>query len=370
MGSSRRSAMTACGVLGVLDEGVVGGRSSCSSVRRRSSASSMSSDQRSRSSRSSGATPSMSPIMISGSGAAMSHTKSHSPRSHTASMISSQTVADLVLAARAPGAGVKPRFTSLRRCQCSGSSMSIIIGIGPGVGPDAAGVRERRRVLRHGADVVVAGDAPHPAVPVDGSVLAHPGQLGVRVRDPRTRRSRSRCQGESGGSAMRRTSHDLTDRHILAGVSDEDLAAGHCWPTDAPRPAGRAARPGHHLRARGRGPAGRADRRAAPRPDRHRRASTGSRSSSRWASTSACSRPTTAATAVACAPGAGSGWPTAPTTSPRCSTCSASSRPSSVGYSMGGPVAQLLWKRHPREGRRPRDLRHRRPVRAGRPRAH
>ncbi len=36
-----------------------------------------------RSSRSSGATPSASPIMISGRGAAMSHTKSQAPRSHT-----------------------------------------------------------------------------------------------------------------------------------------------------------------------------------------------------------------------------------------------------------------------------------------------
>ena len=103
----------------------------CSSVALPLSALSMSSDQRSRSSRSSGATPSMSPIMIIGSGAAMSQTKSHSPRSHTASMIASHDVADLRSSLSRTRRGVKPRFTSLRRFQCSGSSMSIIIGIGP-----------------------------------------------------------------------------------------------------------------------------------------------------------------------------------------------------------------------------------------------
>ena len=91
---------------------------------------SMSSDQRSRSRRSSGATPSMSPIMIIGSMAATSLTRSHSPCSQTESMISSQAWRTLSVSSRTRR-GVKPRLTSLRRLQCSGSSMSIIIGSGP-----------------------------------------------------------------------------------------------------------------------------------------------------------------------------------------------------------------------------------------------
>ena len=58
-------------------------------------------------------------------------TKSHSPRSQTGSMIASHDCRGSRPRCRAPGCGVKPRFTSLRRFQCSGSSMSIIIGIGP-----------------------------------------------------------------------------------------------------------------------------------------------------------------------------------------------------------------------------------------------
>ena len=67
--------------------------------------------------------------MIIGSGAATSLTKSHSPRSHTASMISSQPARTSVSLSRTRR-GVKPLFTSFRRCRCSGSSMSIIIGSG------------------------------------------------------------------------------------------------------------------------------------------------------------------------------------------------------------------------------------------------
>ena len=87
----------------------------------------MPSDHSSSRVRSSGATPSWSPIMIIGSIAATSVTKSHSPRSITESMISSA-------AARTAGSlprtcfGVKPLFTRRRRRLCSGSSMSIIIG--------------------------------------------------------------------------------------------------------------------------------------------------------------------------------------------------------------------------------------------------
>ena len=103
----------------------------------------MSSDHRSRSSRSSGATPSMSPIMIIGSGAAMSRTKSHSPRSHTASMIASHDVADASLAvAHAPGREALVH-------ELAALPVLRVVHVDhhrdrAGVGTDAAGVRERR----------------------------------------------------------------------------------------------------------------------------------------------------------------------------------------------------------------------------------
>src|SRR6478672_10125653 len=99
-------------------------RSSVPSPRRRSS------DHRSRSSRSSGSTPSASPIMMSGTQAAMSQMKSHSPRSHTSST-SAWTIRWIPGSCSRTRFGVKPLATSLRRLRCSGSSMSIIIGIGP-----------------------------------------------------------------------------------------------------------------------------------------------------------------------------------------------------------------------------------------------
>jgi hypothetical protein len=102
----------------------------CSSVALPLCALTMSSDQRSRSSRSSGATPSMSPISTIGSGAATSRTKSHAPRSQTLSMIASH-LSRISPSRSRTRPGVKPRFTTLRRFQCSGSSMSIIIGMGP-----------------------------------------------------------------------------------------------------------------------------------------------------------------------------------------------------------------------------------------------
>ena len=91
------------------------------------SAFSMSSDQPSRASRSSAATPSMLPITIMGSGAAMSRTKSADPCSHTRSMMASQII-------RMPSSlsrirrGVKPSLTRRRRRTCSGASVSIIMG--------------------------------------------------------------------------------------------------------------------------------------------------------------------------------------------------------------------------------------------------
>ena len=93
----------------------------------------MSSDHRKRSSRSSGATPSMSPIMMSGSGAAMARTKSQLPSAQTLSRMASQTIRSLSSMARTR-LGVKPSETSRRRRTCSGASKSIIIGIGPYLG--------------------------------------------------------------------------------------------------------------------------------------------------------------------------------------------------------------------------------------------
>ena len=52
-----------------------------------------------------------------------------------------------------------------------------------------------------------------------------------------------------------------------------------------------------------------------------------------------------------------SAWRTAPTTSPTLLAASASSRLIAVGYSMGGAVAQLLWRRHPEAVRGPRAVR-------------
>ena len=65
----------------------------------------------------------------SGSGAAMSHTKSHSPRSHTLSMISLQ-ITRIRASCSATRFGVNPWYTSDRRRWCSGLSMLIIIGSG------------------------------------------------------------------------------------------------------------------------------------------------------------------------------------------------------------------------------------------------
>ena len=84
-----------------------------------------SSDHSSSMPRSSGSTPSMSPITAIGSGAAMSRTKSHSPRSQTESIRVSHSVAmDGTLSITR--LRVKPALTSLRRNTCAGSSMSIM----------------------------------------------------------------------------------------------------------------------------------------------------------------------------------------------------------------------------------------------------
>ena len=59
------------------------------------------------------------------------------------------------------------------------------------------------------------------------------------------------------------------------------------------------------------------------------------------------SRPTCAAMLAASAPAGTCVSPTAPMTSRRSWTSSAPGKVIAAGYSMGGPVAQLLWRRHP-----------------------
>ena len=93
--------------------------------------------------RSSGRTPSMSPMTAIGSGAARSQTKSHSPRSHTASINVSHSAS--ILDSRSfTRLRVNPELTSLRRNRCCGSSISIIISTPAG----RVGCRRRWRTAR------------------------------------------------------------------------------------------------------------------------------------------------------------------------------------------------------------------------------
>ena len=85
---------------------------------------------------------------------------------------------------RAPAAGVKPLFTSLRRCRWSGSSMSIIIGSGPWSGRMPPALENTSVLAGHVLDVGVAGDAPDVAVEVHGRLAAHPGEGLVVVAGP------------------------------------------------------------------------------------------------------------------------------------------------------------------------------------------
>ena len=142
-----------------------------------------SSDHFSSSSRSSGSTPSMSPMTAIGNGAAMSRTKSHSPRSQTSSIRVSQSrsIEGTLSITRLR---VNPALTSLRRNRCAGSSMSIMNGM-PGVfRPDAAGVREQLRValgIEH--RLIRRGGGQTVAVTEHRLVRAHPriGRTGTAV---------------------------------------------------------------------------------------------------------------------------------------------------------------------------------------------
>ena len=102
------------------------------------------------------------------------------------------------------------------------------------------------------------------------------------------------------------------------------------------------------------GPPGAPTRRAAARLDGHRRPQLVPLLRRRSASTSASSPSTTAATARGIrsrqdVPARG----LRRRRRRRCPTCSGIDRFIAVGYSMGGPIAQLLWRRHPERGRRP-----------------
>ena len=141
---------------------------------------------------------------------------------------------------------------------------------------------------------------------------------------------------------------NLTDRRSSRGRGASDVGRRPPrWPARSPL-GRRIELPGRgtDLRARGARAPRRSHRGAAARPGRQRRPELVPGLRAAWASTSTWWPPTSGATGGACAPASGSGWPTAPTTSPPCSTSSASPAAIAVGYSMGGPVAQLLWKRH------------------------
>ena len=75
-------------------------------------------------------------IRSRGSGAAMSHTKSHSPCPATRSTMDEQ-IWRMVASCSRTRRGVKPLFTSLRRRVCAGSSIEIIIGSGSPCGRGA-----------------------------------------------------------------------------------------------------------------------------------------------------------------------------------------------------------------------------------------
>ncbi len=72
-------------------------------------------------------------MTASGSGAAMSRTKSQAPCSQTVSMTRSQ-IARMWSSISRTRRGVKPALTNRRRRTCSGASKSIIIGSGGNFG--------------------------------------------------------------------------------------------------------------------------------------------------------------------------------------------------------------------------------------------
>ena len=118
----------------------------------------------------------------SGSGAAMSQTKSHSPRSHTLSMICVQSLR-IVGSLSRTRFGVKPAVheataTRVERVVHRDHHREPVA-----VRARAGLARERLRVLLDREHVGVAGDAPHVAalVVVDGRVVAHPLPEVVRL---------------------------------------------------------------------------------------------------------------------------------------------------------------------------------------------
>ncbi len=91
------------------------------------------------------ARPSMSPMTAIGSGAAMSRTKSHSPRSHTASISESHSVLDARRLVHHPLAGEAGVDELAAQQMCGVVHVDHVRHAGL-VGPDAAGVGERLRI--------------------------------------------------------------------------------------------------------------------------------------------------------------------------------------------------------------------------------
>ena len=111
--------------------------------------------------------------------------KSHSPRSHTSSM-SACTIRWMCGSCSRTRFGVKAFDTSLRRLRCSGSSMSIIIGIGPVSGrmPPAFENVAGSDSISLMWSYLVMPQTPPSSSQYTGSLLAEPAQLAVRVPAP------------------------------------------------------------------------------------------------------------------------------------------------------------------------------------------
>ena len=149
-----------------------------------------SSDHFSSSSRSSGSTPSMSPITAIGSGAAMSRTKSHSPRSHTESISVSHKRTDRRHLVHDPLAG-EAGVDELAPQQMCRIVHVDHVGHAGSLRPDSAGVGEQLRVAlgvehgliaRRGSQPVAVAEhrlmGPHPAVRLAGPAVGVEGAVG------------------------------------------------------------------------------------------------------------------------------------------------------------------------------------------------
>ena len=224
----------------------------------------------------------------------------------------------------------------------------------------AARLRDRRR--RPSSDVVQTGSVVTITLRGRRRARALPDRLhrgaprrprgdvaGLAARRRAASGAPGRRRGRLRGPRRRAQGRDRRHRGLTDAVTDRRVTPDEVPDPPGCRRAGRSSCPaaGTTFVRELAGPAGRADGRAAARLDRQRRAQLVRRPSGRWPRTSTSSPSTTAATAGASAPGGGSASRTAPTTSPRWPTSSGIDRIIPVGYSMGGPIAQLVWRRHP-----------------------